>query len=64
MTILGGAGTLIGPVLGAGMIKYMENIVSKINQSILEEWFYWMPDGDVRSVRDDRSIRSSARAGT
>jgi ABC-type branched-subunit amino acid transport system permease subunit len=26
MTILGGAGTLIGPVLGAGMIKYMENI--------------------------------------
>jgi ABC-type branched-subunit amino acid transport system permease subunit len=44
MTILGGAGTLIGPVLGAGMIKYMENIVSKINQSILEEWFYWMPD--------------------
>jgi ABC-type branched-subunit amino acid transport system permease subunit len=31
MTILGGAGTLIGPVLGAGMIKYMENIISKIN---------------------------------
>ncbi|MEM7720477.1 MAG: branched-chain amino acid ABC transporter permease, partial [Pseudomonadota bacterium] len=26
MTILGGVGTLIGPVLGAGMIKYMENI--------------------------------------
>ncbi|MEO1733173.1 MAG: branched-chain amino acid ABC transporter permease, partial [Pseudomonadota bacterium] len=25
MTILGGAGTLIGPVLGAGAIKYMEN---------------------------------------
>jgi branched-chain amino acid transport system permease protein len=36
MTILGGAGTLIGPVLGAGFIKYMENIVSKINESILE----------------------------
>jgi hypothetical protein len=32
MTILGGAGTLIGPVLGAGMIKYMENIFSKINE--------------------------------
>lgn len=44
MTILGGAGTLIGPVLGAGFIKYMENIVSKINQSILESWFEFMPD--------------------
>ncbi|MBJ3762830.1 branched-chain amino acid ABC transporter permease [Maribius pontilimi] len=45
MTILGGAGTLIGPVLGAGMIKYMENIVSKINDSILHQWFAFMPDG-------------------
>ena len=45
MTILGGAGTLIGPVLGAGFIKYMENIVSKINKSILEQWFAFMPDG-------------------
>lgn len=45
MTILGGAGTLIGPVLGAGMIKYMENIISKINSSILHQWFYWLPDG-------------------
>ncbi|MGR3484602.1 MAG: branched-chain amino acid ABC transporter permease [Paracoccaceae bacterium] len=45
MTILGGAGTLIGPVLGAGMIKYMENIISKINKSTLEGWFAFMPDG-------------------
>ncbi|NRB02996.1 MAG: branched-chain amino acid ABC transporter permease [Rhodobacteraceae bacterium] len=45
MTILGGAGTLIGPVLGAGMIKYMENIISKINSKILHEWFAFMPDG-------------------
>jgi ABC-type branched-subunit amino acid transport system permease subunit len=45
MTILGGAGTLIGPVLGAGFIKYMENIVSKINKSILEQWFAFLPDG-------------------
>ena len=45
MTILGGAGTLIGPVLGAGAIKYMENIVSKINKAILEQWFAFMPDG-------------------
>ena len=45
MTILGGAGTLIGPVLGAGFIKYMENIVSTINKSTLEAWFAFMPDG-------------------
>jgi len=45
MTILGGVGTLIGPVLGAGMIKYMENIVSKINSDILHSWFAFMPDG-------------------
>jgi ABC-type branched-subunit amino acid transport system permease subunit len=45
MTILGGAGTLIGPILGAGMIKYMENIISKINSTILHEWFAFLPDG-------------------
>ncbi|MEM1040240.1 MAG: branched-chain amino acid ABC transporter permease [Pseudomonadota bacterium] len=45
MTILGGAGTLIGPVLGAGLIKYLENIVSKINETVLNGWFEWMPDG-------------------
>ena len=28
MTILGGAGTLVGPVLGAAVIKYCENIFS------------------------------------
>jgi branched-chain amino acid transport system permease protein len=44
MTILGGAGTLIGPVLGAGFIKYFENIVSKINESILQSWFSFMPE--------------------
>ncbi len=45
MTILGGVGTLIGPVLGAGLIKYMENIISKINDNILHQWFAFMPDG-------------------
>ncbi|MEM8774884.1 MAG: branched-chain amino acid ABC transporter permease [Pseudomonadota bacterium] len=45
MTILGGVGTLIGPVLGAGAIKYMENILSKINKDILHEWFAILPDG-------------------
>ncbi len=45
MTILGGAGTLIGPVLGAGFIKYFENIFSKINDNVLHQWFAFMPDG-------------------
>ncbi|MEM7073874.1 MAG: branched-chain amino acid ABC transporter permease [Pseudomonadota bacterium] len=45
MTILGGVGTLIGPVLGAGAIKYMENILSKINKDILHEWFAFLPTG-------------------
>ena len=45
MTILGGAGTLLGPVLGAGFIKYFENIFSKINDNVLHGWFSFMPDG-------------------
>lgn len=45
MAILGGVGTLIGPVLGAGLIKYMENILSKINDAILHQWFAFLPDG-------------------
>ena len=45
MTILGGAGTLLGPILGSGAIKYFENIFSKINENVLHNWFSWMPDG-------------------
>ena len=45
MTILGGVGTLIGPVLGAGLIKYFENIFSKINENLLHQWFAFLPDG-------------------
>ncbi|MBC56000.1 MAG: branched-chain amino acid ABC transporter permease [Confluentimicrobium sp.] len=45
MTILGGTGTLLGPVLGAGFIKYFENIFSKINDNVLHGWFAALPDG-------------------
>lgn len=45
MTILGGTGTLLGPVLGAGFIKYFENIFSKINETVLHTWFSFLPDG-------------------
>lgn len=45
MTILGGVGTLLGPILGAGLIQYAENIFSKINDNVLHGWFAFMPDG-------------------
>lgn len=45
MTILGGVGTLVGPVIGAWFIKYMENIFSAFNERILNFYFDWMPDG-------------------
>ncbi|MFD2207375.1 branched-chain amino acid ABC transporter permease [Kiloniella antarctica] len=44
MTILGGVGTLIGPVLGAGVIKYFENIFSTFNDNALHEIFSFLPD--------------------
>ncbi|HUF57026.1 MAG TPA: branched-chain amino acid ABC transporter permease [Thermohalobaculum sp.] len=43
MTILGGVGTLIGPVIGAGVIKYFENIFSSFNEGILMRTFDFLP---------------------
>jgi len=43
MTILGGAGTLLGPVLGAGIIKYFENIFSSFNEGLLMDFFSFLP---------------------
>lgn len=43
MVVLGGMGTLIGPILGAVFIKYFENIFSKINDTVLQGWFSFMP---------------------
>ena len=48
MTILGGVGTLIGPMLGAMLIKYFEQIFSSFNQGTLNAFFSFLPD----SVRD------------
>ncbi len=45
MTILGGAGTLIGPILGAALIKYFENIFSAFNEHTLHQMFSSLPDG-------------------
>jgi len=44
MTILGGIGTLVGPVIGATVIKYAENIFSAIDKSVLLDIFSFLPD--------------------
>ena len=44
MTILGGLGTLIGPMIGAGLIKYFENIFSAFNENVLHEIFSFLPE--------------------
>ena len=44
MTILGGVGTLIGPFLGAAVIKYFENIFSSFNTGTLNQIFDFLPD--------------------
>jgi len=43
MTILGGAGTLVGPFLGASLIKYFENIFSAYNTTNLNQIFDFLP---------------------
>ncbi len=45
MTILGGAGTLLGPFVGAAVIKYLENIFSSFNAQTLHSVFGFLPDG-------------------
>ena len=44
MTILGGVGSLIGPLLGVGVIKYFENIFSAVNHESLLATFSFLPD--------------------
>ncbi|OUR78689.1 branched-chain amino acid ABC transporter permease [Alphaproteobacteria bacterium 46_93_T64] len=50
MTILGGVGTLVGPMIGAGLIKYFENIFSAFNDTVLAEMFSYLPDALVELV--------------
>ena len=44
MTILGGVGTLVGPLIGAGVIKYLEQIFSSINIPTLEGFWSFLPE--------------------
>ena len=44
MTILGGVGTLLGPILGATVIKYFENIFSAFNEQVLMGIYDFLPE--------------------
>ncbi len=44
MTILGGVGTLVGPLIGAGVIKYLEQIFSSVNIPTLEGFWSFLPE--------------------
>ena len=44
MTILGGTGTLLGPVLGAGIIKGAEAKLSQYNDTILTGFYDFLPE--------------------
>ena len=50
MTILGGAGTLVGPILGAAVIKYFENIFSSFSMQTLVGIFDFLPNGVEEGV--------------
>ncbi|MEM1276361.1 MAG: branched-chain amino acid ABC transporter permease [Pseudomonadota bacterium] len=45
MTILGGTGTLLGPILGAGILKGAEARLSALNSDDLYEVFAFLPEG-------------------
>ncbi len=44
MTILGGVGTMFGPILGAGIIKWLEAKLSTFNESVVEQAMAFLPD--------------------
>jgi ABC-type branched-subunit amino acid transport system permease subunit len=50
MTILGGAGTLLGPIIGSAVIKYFENIFSSFNEGILLDAFSFFPESIQHAV--------------
>ena len=50
MTILGGVGTLFGPLLGVVLIKYFENIFSSFNHDLLTKIFSFLPDVLIEPV--------------
>ncbi len=50
MTILGGVGTMFGPILGAGIIKWLEAKLSTFNESVVEHALAFLPDSIEHSI--------------
>ncbi len=50
MTILGGSGTLLGPVLGSSVIEYFANILQQFNETSLVETFSFLPENVAEGV--------------
>ena len=44
MTILGGVGTLVGPAMGAAIIKGLGSLFSSYNENILHDFFSFLPE--------------------
>lgn len=50
MTILGGVGTLFGPLLGATFIEYFENIFSGVNETAMVQTFSFLGEDVAHGV--------------
>jgi ABC-type branched-subunit amino acid transport system permease subunit len=50
MIIIGGVGTLFGPLLGVVLIKYFENIFTSFNDQLLTDTFNFLPNFLVEPV--------------
>ena len=50
MTIIGGVGSLFGPLLGVVLIKYFENIFSSFNDQLLTDTFNFLPNVLVEPI--------------
>ena len=69
MSVIGGVGTLFGPMLGAGIVLYLENVLSAVTRQwnlilglIFMGFVIFLPGGIVGSVRHLFRSRSGARA--
>jgi len=56
MTILGGVGTLFGPILGATFIEYFENIFSSVNKTEIIELFSFLGEDTAAAVASVLSL--------
>lgn len=56
MVILGGMGTILGPIIGAAIIKYFEQILSAVDKTVLKGVFDFLPEGAIDPVVNTISL--------